>query len=183
MHMHMQMSTQRFLGGVARLAGVGVLLLAATTASAASISHVEIGPELRKGLEKTWGTQDGDILIQCVQQGLQRALQRVPGAAAAPVSIVVTIEDAMPSRPTFRQQSENPSLDAMRSVSLGGARLSAQLLATNGHVLDTVRHQQYATDLREVALSAAPWSDACRAAQQFAGKVARAAAVAATTSH
>lgn len=155
-----------------------VPLAASPIAGAAlpTIGSVEIGPELRKNLDKDYGPREDATLQRCVTRGLERAFARRGVELESGTRVAVTIDEAKPSHPTFYQQSRNPSLDGFRSVSLGGAKFKGQLLASDGRVLRTIEHQRYAWDIRDAARSADPWGDACDAARQFADKVARAAA-------
>ncbi|MFT3906572.1 MAG: hypothetical protein QM718_09740 [Steroidobacteraceae bacterium] len=149
---------------------------AALPASDVVIAPVEIGPDLQKNLDKQYGAAEGARLQDCVTRGLERAMARKSFAVTKPMTIAVRIEDAKPTHPTFHQQLQQPSLDPLLSVSIGGARLQARLLAPDGTVLGTVEHKQYAMDLRDASLGATPWSDACNAIDNFARKVTRAAA-------
>jgi hypothetical protein len=88
--------------------------------------------------------------------------------------VVVTIEDAKPNRPTWQQVSDKPGLDPMRSVSIGGARISGIAYDAAGAEIGSLDYDWYETDLSNV-LAANTWSDARvtfdRFARRFADKL------------
>lgn len=89
----------------------------------------------------------------------------------AALTLVVTIEDARPNRPTFRQLSKDPSL-SYESFGLGGAELKSELIDTNGNSLGTAEYRWYETNIRD-AKYGGTWSDANRAFRSFSKKMAK----------
>jgi hypothetical protein len=87
------------------------------------------------------------------------------------LAIAVTVEDIAPTHPTRGQRAANPSLDPVRSRSLGGADLTGVLHDSRGHVLATVRHQYYPPTLQWGSPSLEPWADAGLAIEQFASQM------------
>ena len=96
-----------------------------------------------------------------------------PGEAQAE-HVVVTIEDARPNRPTFQQVSDKPGLDAMRSISIGGAKVSGVAFDASGKEIGRLDYNWYETDLSN-SFGTATWTDArttfARFANRFADKL------------
>lgn len=83
----------------------------------------------------------------------------------------VTIDDARPNRPTFRQLSIQPNL-SFNSVGRGGARMTAQLLDASGNVVGTSQYGWYEHSLDEFS-GLSTWGDAKRSFSRFARKTAK----------
>jgi hypothetical protein len=126
-------------------------------------------------LEDDYGVREGERLRHDLNRILTEALARVDAAGPThnAISLVVTIEDARPNRPTFAQLNARPGLSYLGSFSTGGAQLSASFRDPSGRVIQTVTRRWYETDIDQV-VSAAPWHDAQRAMRMFARDVARA---------
>lgn len=77
----------------------------------------------------------------------------------------ITIVDAEPTRPTFKQLSKQPGL-SYQSVGNGGATLKAELLDGSGNVLGQLDYDWYENNLRE-NYGFSTWSDAERAISRF----------------
>ena len=98
------------------------------------------------------------------------------GCSAVPsgTAVTVTVEDLAPTRLTRKQLADNPSLDVLRSKSLGGAQLKGEVLDAQQHVLRTVSYRYFAPTLYEGSVSLDPWADAQLAIDGFARKLAAA---------
>ena len=96
-------------------------------AQAAEIS-VGYGPEFAKKLKEDYGEKEGDVLAGRIERDLTRELAK---AGVDVARVEVTILDARPSRPTFKQAGDKPGLDMMRSVSVGGMKLKAATPSTS----------------------------------------------------
>jgi hypothetical protein len=77
-----------------------------------------------------------------------------------------------PTHPTRKQVCDNPSIDPLRSLSVGDADLTATLLAGDGRVLATVSHQHFPPDLASISPAGDPWADARVAIDRFAARAA-----------
>jgi len=149
---------------------IGAAALAfATGASAASVT-VSFSPEFQEALDDELGAREGEHLRAAVVEAIDAALAR-RGVGDSGVTIDVAIVDADPNRPTVQQLSAQPGLDAIRSVSIGGAELHAVLRA-NGAVIEEVTHRRYNHNLADLSGAASTWTEAHRAIRQFAEKVA-----------
>jgi hypothetical protein len=153
---------------------VGLAALAfAQSAAAVTVLPVSFSPEFETELNEELGVREGDVLREDVEQAIAAALAR-RGVREGGGTIEVVIVDADPNRPTWRQLNDEPSLDYIRSFSIGGAELHAVIRGANGEVLTEVDHRRYNSSLSEFngMPPAYTWSEARRAIRRFANKVA-----------
>lgn len=143
-------------------------LAAAPLASAAEIA-VSYGEEFAEKLETDLGLREGDYLSRRITRDLTRELARA-GVDVARVD--VTILDAKPSRPTFKQVGDTPGLDGFRSVSIGGMDVSATAYDAAGNPIAELSYDWYETDIRFAGLTT--WDDASRASSRFARRFVKA---------
>lgn len=148
------------------LLAAAVLLGLGPVASATEIS-VTLGPDFTEKLTEDYGMREGDYLAERVRQDMQRAIDK-SGADVARVD--VTILDAKPSRPTFKQGGDTPGLDMFRSVSLGGMKLKAVSYDAAGTMTDDFEYKWFESDIRQAGLTT--WQDASRASSRFASRFA-----------
>jgi len=83
----------------------------------------------------------------------------------------ITIQDAKPNRPTYKQLSVEPSL-SFQSFGIGGAELQGELIAAGGRSLGTMSYEYYENDIRDAKFGGT-WGDAHRAFGRFANKAAK----------
>ena len=137
-------------------------LLAAPIALAGEI-NVGFSPEFTEELEDDYGMREADYLIDAVKDDLDREL----GKAGLDIPrIEVTILDAMPNKPTFKQLGDTPGLDYGSSKSIGGMKLSATAYDADGNATGDLTYDWYETDIRYAGIST--WQDAKRASDRFA---------------
>jgi hypothetical protein len=139
-----------------------VALLLAPAALAAEI-NVTVSEDFQEKLEDDYGTREGDFLAKEVKEDLTRALDK---AGVDTARIDVTILDAKPSKPTFKQLGDKPGLDYGLSKSLGGMKLSAIAYDAEGEKTGEYEYSWYEHDLRVSGIST--WYDASRASRRFA---------------
>ena len=152
------------------LIGAAVLAFAGA-ASAQTLERISYSPEFQTELQDELGEREGEYLQREINQAIDRAIAR-RNVAAAPIRIEVIIEDAQPNRFTMRQLRDRPSVDPLRSVSVGGAELRAVLRNADGAVLTEVEHRRYSASLRDLFFEPLTWTDANRAIRKLAAKVA-----------
>lgn len=140
-------------------------LIAIASPAFAQSTPVSFSAEFQQTLSEDLGAREGEILRASVIEAIDAEFAR--RGVANPGGISVTIVDAAPNRPTMQQLREQPGLDAIRSVSIGGAELRAAL--PNGEV---VTHRRYNHSLSDLSGAASTWTEARRAIRQFAVKVA-----------
>jgi hypothetical protein len=127
---------------------------------------VSVGSLLQSKI-KSYGQREVDQLRADLGDSVSRALAH---SAAAPARVDLVIEDAQPNRPTFEQMGRTPGL-SLRSVGVGGARISGTVTTADGAVRP-IRYQWYETDITQEQ-AAGTWSDADRAFDWLASDLAR----------
>jgi hypothetical protein len=156
------------------VAVIAVLAFASTAAAQVALAPVSFSPEFQDSLNDDLGVREGDELRETVVNAVGRALARKGATVSgnASVTIEISIIDADPNRPTMEQIRAEPGLDFGRSYSIGGAELRAVLRGSDGSVLTEVTHRRYNHSIDELLGPPATWSEARRAINQFATKVA-----------
>jgi len=139
------------------------LILGLAPAAQAAEINVTFGPEFSEKLAEDYGVKEGEYLSERVRRDLERALDKSGKDAAR---IEVTILDAKPSRPTFKQAGDKPGLDIARSVSTGGMKLQAVAYDASGAASEPFEYKWYENDIREAGITT--WQDARRASSRFA---------------
>lgn len=154
------------------LAAAAASLSMSSAASAAPAAiEVTIGPVLQAKAEKTYGVRDVRGLADELRRDLEQRLARSPAYEGARIEL--TLADATPNRPTFKQLGDLPGL-SFGSFGLGGATIEGRVVAGDGSVTP-LTYRYYETDIRN-ARHVTTWSDAQWTFQQFAGRLARAGA-------
>lgn len=153
---------------------ITLVLLAAAGASAQTgyrIGEVRAGEALSENAQE-YGQQDVEQLLDSLHDAVVLQLQeRGLGAQAGPAGrIDLVLSDARPNRPTFRQLARNPGL-SVRSFSRGGARIEAQIYDAVGGPAGRFEYDWYTQDIEE-AVYRGVWTDADRAIDRFAGRLA-----------
>lgn len=149
--------------------GAAATLVAATSAAFAATPEitVNIGPALQKKAEQSFGVREMDILKEDLAKSVANSFNR---SKAVPVQRVdLTIDDAVPNRPTFKQL-QRPGL-AFSSVGVGGAAVSGTITTADGQIVP-VSYNWYETSLWN-EIGAITWSDAWRAFDRFSDRIAR----------
>ena len=85
--------------------------------------------------------------------------------------VVVTIEDAKPNRPTWEQTADKPGLDPMRSISIGGARVTGIAYDASGKEIGKFEYKWYESNIADV-IPGATWNDAQKTFDRFAKRFA-----------
>ena len=150
------------------------LLCSATAAFAvpASVS-VTIGPELQKKAVEKYGVRDVDRLGAELGKSVVRELNRTGAYDGARIEL--TLVDAVPNRPTFKQLSDKPGL-SFESFGIGGAKIEGHVIAPGGAVTP-LKYSWYETDIRQT-WGNSTWSDAQWTISRFASRLASGKAVA-----
>ena len=144
-------------------------VLAASTAVAAPAAvTVSVGPELQQKAETKYGVRDLDRLTASLQKEVEHSLAHTGRYADARVEL--TLVDAKPNRPTFKQLGDTPGL-SMMSFGVGGARIEGRIVAADGAVTP-VSYSWYETDIRD-AYGVTTWHDAEWTFDRFANRLAR----------
>ncbi len=120
-----------------------------------------------------YGERDLERLIQRLETKVEKKFSKkgIQISDTASTVLRITIEDAKPNRPTFKQLGVEPGL-SYESFGNGGAELQAELIAAGGQSLGTMSYRYYETDIRD-AKYGGTWGDAHRAFGRFASKAAK----------
>jgi len=120
-----------------------------------------------------YGERDINRLTERLQSKLEQRFSKkgIQVSDTASTVLRITIEDAKPNRPTFKQLSVEPGL-SFQSFGNGGAELQAELIAAGGQSLGTMSYRFYETDIRDAQFGGT-WSDAHRAFGRFASRAAK----------
>lgn len=142
-------------------------LLMASPAMALTV-EAKVSAEFQKKLERDIGVRESAVLTNILTAKVEQVFA-AKGVNAE--RVVVTIEDARPNRPTWHQVSAKPGLDPMRSISLGGARVTGIAYDASGKEIGTIDYDWYENDLTNV-IAATTWSDARTSFDRFARRFA-----------
>lgn len=154
-----------------RLAALAASALASLLLAAPALAvtvETKISAEFQEKLEDDIGVREARVLSDALTRKITAifADRRVTAD-----KVVVTIEDARPNKPTMEQVSNKPGLDAMRSISLGGAKLSGIAYDAAGAEIGRFDYRWYENDLRNV-VAASTWTDARSTFDKFARRFA-----------
>lgn len=140
--------------------------LVLTPLASATEIKVAMSDDFQEKLEDDYGVREAEHLIDEIREDLERELDK---AGVSPARIEVTLNDARPNRPTIGQLGDRPGLDPLRSISIGGADLSAIAYDADGNEIASLQYDWYENNIRDV-LGSATWGDANRAFSRFARK-------------
>ena len=144
------------------------LLASATAAFAAPADvSVTIGPELQTKAEKTYGVREVRDLADELRDSIVKSLAR--SGALQDTRIELTLVDAKPNRPTFRQLGDTPGL-SLQSFGIGGAAIEGRIVRADGSTAP-LAYKWYETDITQV-YGHATWSDATWTFNRFARRLA-----------
>jgi len=145
---------------------ITVLVAPAVWATDIEVTYSE---DFATKIEEDYGEREGEYLVEDIREDLQRALER-RGVDVERIDVV--INDAKPNKPTFKQLTDEPSLDRFRSRSIGGMDLTGTAYDSQGKVLVELQYDYFENDIRDV-FTGATWWDAQRASSSFARKMAK----------
>lgn len=155
----------RRLALFAPLAAVAALASAAA-AQPASV-NITVGPNLEREVAKL-GDREVNQQIDALRNAVTRTLGQRGALEDARIDLVLT--DLKPNRPTFQQLGDQPGLDALRSISIGGAAIEGQITTADGQVLP-VKFSRFSHNLQDVR-GYTTWQDASTAFNRFANNLA-----------
>jgi hypothetical protein len=153
---------------IAALAAAALVTLAMAMPAAAVTVEANVSTEFQKKLDQDLGSREAKTLTDALTRKIDNAFNSTGVNAAR---VVVTIEDAKPNRPTFKQASDKLGLDPMRSISIGGAKISGVAYDASGQEIGRYEHKWYESDLSNV-IGAGTWSDARTSFDRFARRFA-----------
>ena len=151
-----------------KLVPIAALALILSPAAFAAEINVSMSDDFQTKLEDDYGTREGDYLAKEVKDDMTRELEK---AGVDVAKIDVTIVDAKPSKPTFKQLGDTPGLDYGSSISIGGMKLSAVAYDADGTETNTFEYSWYEHDIRQTGITT--WYDAGKASNWFARNFAK----------
>ena len=154
-----------------RIATIAISALAGLVMAAPAFAvtvEARVSTEFQDKLHKDFGAREATVLTDALTQKVTRIFKE-RGVDAE--RVVLTIEDAKPSRPTMNQISSKPGLDPIRSISLGGARVTGIAYDTSGKEIGKFDYKWYENSL-ENSLVATTWTDARTSFDRFARRFA-----------
>lgn len=118
----------------------------------------------------------GESELATLTTAIVSAVSRQSSCSAVPggLAVAVTVQDIASTRPTLKQQRDNPTVDPVRTKYLGGAALSGEVRDASRHVVATVSYRYFPFSLPLGSVSVDPWADARLAIDGFAARLARA---------
>jgi hypothetical protein len=153
---------------LALVAAAGFFALSAMPAFAVTV-ETKFSPEFQKKLDKDLGVREGDVLSKTLARKIEKNFDK-RGVKAD--HVVVTIDDAQPNRPTFGQISNKLGLDPIRSIGIGGAKVSGSAYDASGKELGSLSYDWYETDISQVR-GYTTWTDAESTFERFALRLAK----------
>ena len=157
------------------IALTAIALLSSASAAFAEPASVivTVGPALQKKAVEKYGVREVERLSAELRKDVERELARTGAYDGARIEL--TLVDAVPNRPTFKQLSDKPGL-SYESFGIGGARIEGQAIAPGGAVTP-IRYSYYETDIRQ-SWAHSTWSDAQWTMDRFASRLASGKALA-----
>lgn len=154
------------------VAAAALAFASAAAAGPVTLAPISLSTELQTEMTDNYGDREGAYLQRDIADEVAEALARHGGQVvhSAPITVEITLVDARPNRPTFKQLGDTIGLDYGGSVSLGGAELHAVLRGASGATLGEVHHRRFSYSIEDSS-RAGTWGDARRAIRQFATKV------------
>jgi hypothetical protein len=135
-----------------------------------TVSQVEVklSPELQKKAVEEYGLKDVERLAAELRKDVEREMQRTGVLAGGRLEL--TLVDARPNRPTFKQLGDKPGL-SLQSFGTGGAKIEGRAITVDGDITP-VRYDWYESDIRQSHMTTT-WSDAEYAIGRFAYQLGR----------
>jgi hypothetical protein len=155
------------------LAAAAMMASATAALAAPATVQVTVSPDLQGKAVKKYGQRDIDELASALQRNVETQLART--GAYADARIELTLVDAKPNRPTFKQMGDKPGL-SYESFSIGGASIQGRAVAADGTVIP-LGYKWYESDITQV-MPSGTWSDAEWTISRFAWNLARGDALA-----
>ncbi|WP_332768135.1 hypothetical protein [Phenylobacterium sp.] len=136
--------------------------------STVSSVQVTVGPDLAKKAAEDYGVRDIERLVAELQADVQRELRRTGVLAGGRVELTLT--DARPNRPTFKQLGDRPGL-SYQSFGTGGLAIEGKAISIDGDITP-IRYSWYEADIRDSRIGGT-WADAEHGIDRFAFRLGR----------
>lgn len=157
---------------VRALMTAALLLPAPSWAGAPAAVSILFAPPVQEDLQEHYGASEAETLRSDILAALSRALRHVNVPAGT--ELAVTVRELAPTRPTRKQQNEDPALDPLRTRYIGGAELAGSVQDAAGEQRASVQYRYFAPTLGAGSVARDTWADARRAIEAFAQQLAQA---------
>lgn len=144
-----------------------VIALATAAQAQAPNVTVTLGPKLQEQVEDLGPREVRDQADRLAER-VREALARRNDLNGTAVNLVLT--DLKPNRPTLQQLTDRPSLDRIRSVSIGGAAVKGEIVTADGRNLP-FEYDRFNSSLADV-YGFSTWWEADRVFDRVARKIA-----------
>lgn len=142
----------------------------AVLASEPSPVAVAFAPGYEQAFKKAYGAAEVPALSSQVARLVSRSLKSAGGRCSLPLA--VTVERAVPTYPTVKQQMDDPTLSPFHTVTRdSGASLTGHVLDPAGRVLATVKYQHFNGYQPGLSPARDPWSQARVAIDAFSRRL------------
>ncbi|WP_293676559.1 hypothetical protein [uncultured Phenylobacterium sp.] len=150
------------------IAAVAALLSGTSALAAPAAVNVSLTPQLQKKFDKTFGQREAELLTHDLRTSVEKQLAKTGAHDGARIEL--TLIDAKPNRPTFKQLGDRPGL-SLESIGIGGAAIEGRIVAADG-AETPIAYRWYETDIRQVR-GGWTWSDATETFDRFARRLAK----------
>lgn len=144
-----------------------VIALATAAQAQAPNVTVTVGAKLQEQVEELGPREVRDQADRLAER-VREALARRNDLNGTAVNLVLT--DLKPNRPTLQQLTDRPSLDRIRSVSIGGAAVKGEIVTADGRNLP-FEYDRFNSSLADV-YGFSTWWEADRVFDRVARKIA-----------
>ena len=151
----------------ALLAPIAALLVAGAVQAQPAGIAVDIGPKLQENAEKLGEREVREQVVR-LTEAVRGALADSADLKDAQIHLIVT--DLKPNRPTFQQMADQPGLDGIRSLSIGGVAIEGEIVKADGQRIP-VHFSRFNSNLAEVR-GFSTWQEASRGYDRFARNLA-----------
>ncbi len=142
----------------------------AVLASGLSPAAVTFAPTYEATFKQKYGADQVPVLRSEIVDLVSRSLKSA--GTRCSLGLDVTVDRAAPTYPTMKQQMDNPSLSAFRTVFRdSGASLTGHVLDASGHVLTTVTYEDFNGYQPGLSPARDPWSQARVAIDAFSHRL------------
>lgn len=121
-----------------------------------------------------YGDKEITYLLEEMEEELRDDFEKygITLSDTAPTVLQVTIEEVKPNRPTFNQLAKDSSL-SFRSISIGGAEITANLSAVSGESLGQAEYEYFSSFNDRATVGFGVWTDTNRAFSRFSKKLSK----------
>jgi hypothetical protein len=135
-----------------------------------SPAAVTFAPKYEATFKRTYGADQMPVLRSEIVDLVSRSLKSAGSRCSRELD--VTVERVAPTYPTMKQQLDNPTLSAFSTVYRdSGASLTGHVLDSSGHVLATVKYEDFNGYQPGLSPARDPWSEARVAIDAFSHRL------------